>query len=120
MRTLMLALLLAAASMPAVAQPFPATGLWKLHHTDGSTFFIRLYADGSALSDFASGENGTWRWEGRAVVCRWNDGWLDKITAVRGGGFVKVSWAPGADRGGPPSNRNRARRISADPNAPAR
>jgi hypothetical protein len=113
-------LLLAATVLPALAQPFPATGLWRLRHTDGSPFHVRLYADGSALSDFGSGENGTWLWEGQAVVCRWSDGWLDRITPAPGGGYVKVAWAPGADRKGPPSNRNRAVRVSPDPNDAAR
>lgn len=114
MRALLALVLLLASVTAAVA--FDPVGLWRFHHTDGSVFYGRLYADQRATTDFGTGETGLWRHEGDAVRMVYTDGWDDLLRAVDGG-FAKESWEPGADRCGPPTNANSAERLSTDPNA---
>jgi hypothetical protein len=111
-----LALALLLCSM-AVATAFDPVGLWRFHHTDGSVFYGRLYADQRATTDFGTGEVGIWRHEAESVRMAYTDGWDDLLHAVDGG-FAKQSWEPGADRCAPPSNENPAERLSGDPDAP--
>jgi len=116
-RALLVVALLAGAEAGAEETlPFDPVGLWQFHHTDGSSFHGRLYADRTATTDFGGGERGIWRPEGEGIRILYTDGWDDLLRA-EGAGFRKQSWGPGADRCGPPTNANAAERLSADPDA---
>ncbi|MGE4045788.1 MAG: hypothetical protein AB7F35_13110, partial [Acetobacteraceae bacterium] len=82
---------------------------------DGTPFHVRLAPDHSAMSDFAAGEQGIWRWEGNAVRILFTDGWDDLLSKGPDGSFTHAGWAPQADRCGPSSNRGRGEKLSDDP-----
>ncbi|MBX3452874.1 MAG: hypothetical protein KF777_25275 [Planctomycetaceae bacterium] len=106
MRLLLILLLL---SVLALAEPFPAAGVWKVGHGDGTELRLTLHADGRAESDW-EGQYGSWHWQGDRLVVEYTDGWADIISATKDG-YEKVSYKPGADRNGPPSNRTTAVRL---------
>ena len=93
----------------ACAEPFPAAGVWKVGHGDGTELRLTLHPDGRAESDW-EGQHGSWHWQDNRLVVEYTDGWADIISAIPGG-YEKTSYKPGADRTGPPSNRTSAVRL---------
>jgi len=108
-----LAMLLLLLTALARAEPFPAAGVWKVGHGDGTDLRLTLYPDGRAESDW-EGQHGTWRWLADRLVVEYTDGWADIIFATPTG-YEKVAYKPGADRSGVPSNRTSAARVSGPP-----
>jgi len=94
---------------------FDAVGRWRFFHTDGKPFHVRLAPDQTADSDFATGEQGIWRWEGKAVRIMFTDGWDDVLSMGPDGRFTHAGWAPDTDRCGPSSNRGAGEKVSDDP-----
>lgn len=94
----------------AGAEPFTAAGVWKVGHGDGTELRLTLHPDGRAESDW-EGQHGRWHWRADRLVVEYTDGWADVIFATPDG-YEKVSYKPGADRTGPPSNRTSAVHIS--------
>ena len=101
----------APAAVPEAAKDVGGAGRWRLRHTDGSTFVITLADDGSATSDFGSGETGAWRREGGRLHAFWTDGWDDVIYLAPDGSWRKAAWGPETPRGGPPLNDAPAERL---------
>lgn len=97
--------------------PADAVGVWSLTDDENVTFDVRLATDGRASSNWskgpagAAGEAGRWSIEGRRIVVDYADGWRDAIIAIDDGRFAKESFAPSADRNGPPTNRGQAART---------
>ena len=113
MRTLLATLLLTLFALPATAggeYPFDPLGRWQVAHTDGVPFHITAHADGSAVSTWGEGEEGSWAFEGARLHFSWTDGWHDFIYR-EGEGFAKVAYEPGAPLSGPPTNRTTAERV---------
>lgn len=109
------AMLLPCAAVAADAKPtFDPVGLWRFHHTDGTPFHASLKADQTAITDWADGERGIWRWEGDRVRVYYTDGW-DDVLYARDGAYRKSGYAPDADRCGPASNDTGAEKLSSDP-----
>lgn len=110
-------MLLPCAALAADAKaPFDPVGLWRFHHTDGSSFHAWLKPDQTATTDFDGGERGIWRWEGERVRVYYTDGWDDVLYAA-GSVYRKAGYAPDADRCGPASNDTVAEKVSGDPAA---
>lgn len=109
------AMLLPCAAVAADAKPtFDPVGLWRFHHTDGTPFHASLKAGQTAITDWADGERGIWRWEGDRVRVYYTDGW-DDVLYARDGAYRKSGYAPDADRCGPASNDTGAEKLSSDP-----
>ncbi|MCX7355075.1 MAG: hypothetical protein NTY59_09635 [Alphaproteobacteria bacterium] len=103
------------AAFASDAKPaFDPVGLWRFHHTDGSSFLAHLKPDQTATTDWGGGERGIWRWEGERVRIYYTDGW-DDVLYARDGAYRKSGYAPDADRCGPASNDAGAEKLSGDP-----
>jgi hypothetical protein len=88
-------------------KPFDPIGVWRSYHKDGTSFDVRLFADGTARSTADSGQTGIWRWEEKSVRIIFNDGWDDVVELGEDGQLIKRSWGPGADRNQPSKNVSR-------------
>jgi hypothetical protein len=111
-----------------------AVGTWALSDNLNNSFNLMLATGGSAHSTWGRanpakpGEVGTWRIEGGRIIVDLTSGWRDEIIPaadsfaakapgdpeaafVASDDFVQESWAPGADRSGPPSNGGRAVKL---------
>lgn len=102
-------------------------GVWSLTDNDNVLFNLRLEVDGRAtvaagsrrpaerlepLSVDALMEQGRWYPWANGVRVDSADGWTDTIL-LSPAGPVQWSWAPGADRNGPPTNHGKAVRVEA-------
>lgn len=111
-----------------------AVGTWALSDNLNNSFNLVLTAGGSAYSTWGRadpskpGEIGSWRIEGGRIVVDLTSGWRDEMIPaadsfaakpegdpeapfIESNEFVQESWAPGADRSGPPSNGGRAVKL---------
>jgi hypothetical protein len=115
--SLLIALTAVAISGIAHAQhrPFDPVGAWRSYHEDGTSFVLRLFADGTARSTADGGQQGIWSWEGESVRIVFNDGWDDVLEAGQDGQMVKKSWGPGVGRSQPSKNVSRVELLSRDP-----
>jgi hypothetical protein len=118
----------------AVVRPKDAIGTWALSDNLNNSFNLVLTPGGSAYSTWGRadparpGEIGSWRIEGGRVIVDLTSGWRDEIIPaansfaakaaddpeapfIASDRFVQESWAPGADRAGPPSNGGRAVKL---------
>jgi len=121
----------------APMRPADAVGTWALTDNLNNTFNLVLAADGAAWSTWGRadparpGEVGRWRIEGGRAIVDLTSGWRDELIVagdafqakptddpeakhIAADGFVQESWAPGADRSGPPSNGGRAVKLKGD------
>ena len=113
MKRILLAVTLMLLSLAVSADgdyPFDPVGVWRIAHGDGTPILITAHADGSAVSDWEKGEEGSWAFEGQRLHFAWTDGWHDFIYR-EGSGFAKVAYGPGAPLDGPPTNRTTAERV---------
>ena len=111
-----------------------AVGTWALSDNLNNSFNLVLTPGGAAFSTWGRadpskpGETGSWRIEGGRIVVDLTSGWRDEIIPaansfaakasddpeapfIASDDFVQESWAPGADRSGPPSNGGRAVKL---------
>jgi hypothetical protein len=111
-----------------------AVGTWALSDNLNNSFNLVLTPGGTAYSTWGRadpakpGEIGSWRIEGGRVIVDLTSGWRDEIIPaansfatkpaddpeapfIASDDFVQESWAPGADRAGPPSNGGRAVKL---------
>ena len=110
----------------AEADPRRLLGVWVLTDNENVLFNLRLEADGRATTAAGSRrpavrsapltpeellEPGRWRAWGNGVRVDYNDGWTDTLL-LSPAGFLQWSWAPGADRNGPPTNHGKAVRVA--------
>ena len=89
-------------------------GLWWVSHGDGAPLQIRLYADGTAWSDYPSNNPGHWEVRHGRMVCVWADDWKE-VFELKSGRIVKFGFRPGVDVDAPPSNVSKALRGSSSP-----
>jgi hypothetical protein len=75
---------------------------------------MRVYADGTAWSDYPSNNPGRWRMDGDRLVCVWADDWKE-VLIPSPEGWSKLGYQPGASLQSPPSNRSRAIRATSAP-----
>ena len=93
-----------------------AEGTWALTDSENALFNVNLLNDGVAISnwckgpDGAKGEHGTWKVEDGVLLLNWTDGWLDVIQLGHIG-FEKYSYAPRANRQGPPTSFGQAVKV---------
>ena len=93
-----------------------AEGTWALTDSENALFNVNLLNDGVAISnwfkgpDGAKGEHGTWKVENGVLLLNWTDGWLDVIQLGHIG-FEKYSYAPRANRQGPPTSFGQAVKV---------
>ena len=104
----LLALLLL--TIPALAEPFPAAGRWKIYHTDNTPILVTLYPDHKAVNDWGGGTKGSWKWVDGKLVMRWKDGWRD-VVSLQEGRYTKAGYAPDNRNQTNPSNETRAYRL---------
>ncbi|MEB3165618.1 MAG: hypothetical protein VKO65_03000 [Cyanobacteriota bacterium] len=113
----------------ADADPRRLMGVWSLADNANVLFNLRLEADGQATTAAASRgprpegagpftaadllERGRWRLWGNGLRIDYSSGWSDTLL-LGPAGMVQWSWAPGADRNGPPTNAGKAVRIEPD------
>ncbi|MSR33860.1 MAG: hypothetical protein EXS12_03540 [Phycisphaerales bacterium] len=96
-----------------------AEGTWALTDSENALFNVNLLNDGVAISnwskgpDGAKGESGTWKVEDGILLLNWTDGWLDVIQLGQIG-FEKYSYAPRANRQGPPTSFGQAVKVLDD------
>jgi hypothetical protein len=112
------ALLIAIVALPTSSlsqetspRPFDPTGIWRSYHKDGTSFDVRVLADGTASSTADGGQTGNWRWENDSVRIVFSDGWDDVIELGEDGQLIKKSWGPGTDRQQPSKNVSRFERL---------
>jgi len=93
-----------------------AEGTWALTDGENALFNVNLLNDGVAISnwckgpDGAKGEHGAWKVEDGVLLLNWTDGWLDVIQLGHIG-FEKYSYAPRANRQGPPTSFGQAMKV---------
>ena len=93
-----------------------AEGTWALTDSENALFNVNLLNDGVAISnwckgpDGAKGEHGAWKVEDGVLLLNWTDGWLDVIQLGHIG-FEKYSYAPRANRQGPPTSFGQAVKV---------
>ena len=93
-----------------------AEGTWALTDGENALFNVNLLNDGVAISnwckgpDGAKGEHGNWKVEDGVLLLNWTDGWLDVIQLGHIG-FEKYSYAPRANRQGPPTSFGQAMKV---------
>ena len=93
-----------------------AEGTWALTDSENALFDVNLLNDGVAISnwckgpDGAKGEHGNWKVEDGVLLLNWTDGWLDVIQLGHIG-FEKYSYAPRANRQGPPTSFGQAVKV---------
>ncbi len=107
-------LLLCCSGLAAEVTPPNPVGLWWVSHGDGEPLQFRLYADGSAWSDYPDNNPGQWKSEGSAVICQWADDWKEVLSWSEQG-WQKHGYAPGQSLESSPSNFSRAFQISPRP-----
>jgi hypothetical protein len=116
----------AVAADAAEADPARLMGVWSLADNANVLFNLRLDADGRATTAAAGRgprpegagaftaadllERGRWRGWGNGLRVDYLSGWTDTLL-LGPAGMVQWSWAPGADRNGPPSNAGKAVRV---------
>jgi len=116
----------AVASDGAEADPARLMGVWSLADNANVLFNLRLEADGRATTAAAGRgprpegggaftaadllERGRWRGWGNGLRVDYSSGWTDTLL-LGPAGMVQWSWAPGADRNGPPTNAGKAVRV---------
>jgi len=118
----------AVATDAAEADPARLLGVWSLADNTNVLFNLRLDADGRATTAAAGRgprsaeagaftaadllERGRWRGWGNGLRVDYSSGWTDTLL-LGPAGMVQWSWAPGADRSGPPTNAGKAVRVDA-------
>lgn len=106
------------ATSGAAGAGFNSVGRWRLFHSDGKGFVVRLAPDQTASSDADGGQRGIWRREGDGIRVIYTDGWDDVLTRGVDGAYRKQAWGPGNDRCGPPIGSGPAEKIVDDPGPP--
>jgi hypothetical protein len=114
----------AVAADAAEADPARLMGVWSLVDNANVLVNLRLDADGRATTAAAGRgprpegagaftaadllERGRWRGWGNGLRVDHLSGWTDTLL-LGPAGMVQWSWAPGADRNGPPHQRRQGR-----------
>jgi hypothetical protein len=89
-------------------------GLWWISHGDGAPLQMRVYADGTAWSDYPANNPGRWHMDGDRLVCVWADDWKEVLVRSPRG-WSKLGYEPGTGMQSPPSNRSHAVRVTSEP-----
>lgn len=84
-------------------------GVWRLSEEPADSYtFVAVKSDGRAVSSVNGRTEGTWEPDGDGFVCRWPDGWTDRI-ANTDNGWVKMSWL--GEPEGEPADQSVAVRV---------
>jgi len=89
-------------------------GVWKVADSQGQTFYITLFSDGSAASNLEGGISGTWTTSAGKAVISWGGGW-HSVIAHDGGASVKRAYKPGDSMDGAPTNTSDAVKVDQVP-----
>ncbi len=85
-------------------------GQWEVADSEGKNFLINLKEDGTAVSNWKNGEEGSWEFKNAKAYVEWKNGWKD-IIHKDGDGFKKVAYAPGSGFKDAPDNASRAKKV---------
>lgn len=81
-------------------------GVWRTRSVGAGTkdedLFVCLCSDGGAVKSIDAINSGCWQQQPTGLAIHWSDGWFTMLTQD-GDVVTGQSWAPGADRKGPPT-----------------
>ena len=81
-------------------------GVWRTSSVGDGTrdeeLFVCLSSDGAAVKSIDAINSGCWQQQPTGLAIHWSDGWFTMLSQD-GESTTGRSWAPGADRSGPPT-----------------